>query len=71
MSDDATDPRERLDELEIKLAYQDHKISALDALVRALGARLDTTERELAELKQSLVSPEVPLGPANDPPPHY
>jgi uncharacterized coiled-coil protein SlyX len=70
MSDEA-DPVERIVELEIKLAYQDHVIAALDALVRAFGERLDRAERELKALKDSLASPAVPLGPPNEPPPHY
>jgi SlyX protein len=68
---DESDPAERITELEIKLAYQDHVIRELDALVRAFGDRLDRTERELKTLKDSLASPPVPLGPQNEPPPHY
>lgn len=68
---DAPDPVERIVELEIKLAYQDHVIRELDALVRAFGDRLDRAERELKTIKDSLVSPAVPLGPQNEPPPHY
>lgn len=66
MSDD-----DRVMDLEIKLAYQDKLIRELDALVRTFGAKLDETQRELKELKQSLRSPEVPAGPANEKPPHY
>ena len=62
---------ERLQDLEIKLAFQDKLIRELDALVRTFGERLDRAERELKTLKDSLVSPEVPLGPQNEPPPHY
>lgn len=65
------EPVERIVELEIKLAYQDHVIRELDALVRSFGDRLDRTERELKTLKDSLVSPDVPLGPQSEPPPHY
>lgn len=68
---DESDPAARITELEIKLAYQDHVIRELDALVRAFGERLDRTERELKTLKDSLLSPPVPLGPQNEPPPHY
>ncbi len=68
---DEPDPVERITELEIKLAYQDHVIRELEALVRAFGDRLDRTERELKMLKDSLVSPAVPLGPQHEPPPHY
>jgi len=58
---------DRIVDLEIKLAYQERLIAELDALVRAFGERLDKTERELKEL----VARSVPVGPANEPPPHY
>ena len=59
---------DRLVDLEVKLAYQDRLIADLDALVRTFGDRLDKTERELAQLKQTIA---VPPGPANERPPHY
>ena len=62
---------ERCDDLEIKLAFQDKLVRDLDELVRALGDRLVAAEREIAALKESLRSPETPLGPSNEPPPHY
>ena len=62
---------ERLDDLEIKLAFQDKLIRELSDLVRAFGDRLDKSERELEELKDALRSPQKPMGPANEPPPHY
>ncbi len=62
---------DRIVDLEIKLAYQEQLIRELDALVRAFGDKLDRTDRELAALKQAVRSPETPLGPANDKPPHY
>ena len=65
------EPAERFVDLEIKLAYQEHLIRELDALVRAFGAKLDDTNRELRELKQAIRSPEGPAGAANEPPPHY
>ena len=64
-------PEDRLDELEIKLAFQDKLIRDLDALVRAFGDRLDKTERELAQLREAARSPELPLGAPNEKPPHY
>lgn len=72
MSDHA-DPdadAERWLDLDVKLAYHERSIRELDALVRELGARLDQAERELAQLKQA-IPPPVPLGAANEPPPHY
>jgi SlyX protein len=62
---------DRLTDLEIKLAYQDQLIRELDALVRSFGDKLDLARRELEILKQSLRSPEGPVGPSNDKPPHY
>lgn len=63
---------EHLIDLEVKLAYQERLIRELDALVREFGARLDKTQRELEQLKQSVRNGgEVPMGPANEPPPHY
>ena len=62
---------ERLTDLEIKVAYQDKLIADLDALVRSFGVRLDEMARELKQLKEGVRSPEGPVGPANEPPPHY
>ncbi|MGE0403091.1 MAG: SlyX family protein [Kofleriaceae bacterium] len=62
---------EQLIDLEVKLAFQDRLIRELDALVRDFGTRLDATQRELEALKQTVRSPEVPIGPATEKPPHY
>lgn len=62
---------ERIEDLEVKLAFQDKLIGDLDALVRTFGDRLALAERELKELKAAIRSPEPNLGPANEPPPHY
>jgi uncharacterized coiled-coil protein SlyX len=61
---------ERWLDLDVKLAYQERLIHDLDALVREFADRLAKTERELAQIKQAL-PPPVPLGPANERPPHY
>lgn len=71
MSDADPELREHLVDLEVKLAYQERLIRQLDALVREFGARLDKTTRELESLKQTVRSGEIPVGPANEPPPHY
>ena len=65
------DDHDRLQDLEVKLAFQDKLIRELDALVRTFGDRLDETQRELKQLKETLRSPEAAAGPANEPPPHY
>ena len=68
---DPTEHSEHLVDLEVKLAYQERLIRDLDALVREFATRLDAAERELEQLKASLRTGDVPVGPANDPPPHY
>lgn len=69
MSDDTL--AQRIEDQEVRLAFQDRLIRELDALVREFGDRLDKLQRELDQLKQSIRSPETPMGPANEPPPHY
>jgi uncharacterized coiled-coil protein SlyX len=43
----ADDMQDRLLDLEVKVAYQDHTIAALDQVVRALADRLARAEAEL------------------------
>jgi uncharacterized coiled-coil protein SlyX len=67
-----SDPAEHLLDFEIKLAYQERLIRELDAHVRELGDRVVKTERELAELKQTIRSGgELPVGAQTEKPPHY
>jgi uncharacterized coiled-coil protein SlyX len=68
---DSTDPDdERWLDIDVKLAYQERLIRELDALVRDFGTRLDKAERLLEQIRQALPAP-VPVGAANEPPPHY
>lgn len=60
---------QRLVDLEIRAAYQDKVIEQLDEVVREFAERVQALERELGELKKSLDAP--PIGPADEPPPHY
>jgi uncharacterized coiled-coil protein SlyX len=62
---------ERMLDLEVRLAYQDRQVRALDALVREFADRLDAAERELKQLKQTVASPDAGIGPATERPPHY
>lgn len=48
MSDD--DLRERLIDVEVRLAYQDRTIAALDEVVRTLGAQLAALEAKVQQL---------------------
>jgi len=65
-ADDAL--RERITELEVRVAYQDHTIAALDEVVRNLGTRLAATEAALRELRSSVTRPEPTI---SERPPHY
>ena len=67
----SADLAERVEDLEVKLAFQDKLLHELDALVRSYVDRLDAAEREIKKLEQALRSPEPGHGPANEPPPHY
>ena len=60
---------ERIVELEVRIAHQDQVIAALDEVVRAFTARVERLERELATLGTSIR--DLPVGPADEPPPHY
>lgn len=57
-------------ELEIRLAYQDRLVAALDEVVRTLHDRVTNLEKELRELRDSTLAGPL-IGPGNEPPPHY
>jgi SlyX protein len=63
---------ERIDALEVRLAYQDVTIETLNQTITAQWTEIDKLTRQLAELKERLREAEsnVP-GPANERPPHY
>lgn len=61
---------ERILELEIRIAYQDRLLATLDEIVREFAGRVESMERELTTLRQSMDS-GGDTGPANEPPPHY
>jgi uncharacterized coiled-coil protein SlyX len=59
---------ERIIEMEIRIAHQDRVIGALDEVVRAFATRVERLEQQVQELRGGA---GAPLGPADDPPPHY
>jgi SlyX protein len=63
---------ERLDALEMRIAYQDETIETLNQTITAQWTEIDRLTRQLAELKERVREAEsnVP-GPANERPPHY
>lgn len=60
----------RIIELEIKVAYQEHTIAALDEVVRTFADQVERLTAEVTRLRQS-VEEDVEIGPPDDPPPHY
>ncbi len=56
-------------DLEVRVAYQDKIIAQLDEVVRELATRIERLEHQVKELRQNANA--APIGPADDPPPHY
>jgi uncharacterized coiled-coil protein SlyX len=59
----------RIIDLEVRTAYQDKLIAELDEVIREFSTRVESLESLLKTLQDS--ANEAPIGPANDPPPHY
>lgn len=71
---DAAEPlSERLDALEIRVAYQDETIEALNATITAQWQQIDALTRSVKVLDDRLQQAEAnaPAAPANERPPHY
>ena len=63
----------RIDALEIRAAYQDETVEALNKTITAQWVQLDGLKREIAELRERLADAEGKTadGPTNEQPPHY
>jgi len=68
---DPAELAERLTDLEVRVAFQERVITALDDVLRTFTTKVESIERELDELRAGAKSPPPPIGPASDPPPHY
>ena len=63
---------ERIDALEIRIAYQDDTIETLNQTITAQWTEIDRLTRQVAELKERLQDTESNMpAPANERPPHY
>jgi SlyX protein len=63
---------ERIDALEMRLAYQDVTIETLNQTITEQWAQIDRLTRQVADLKERVQEAESNTpGPANEPPPHY
>jgi SlyX protein len=69
---DVQDLSERIDALEMRIAYQDETIETLNQTITAQWAEIDRLTRQVAELKERLQDAESNIpAPANERPPHY
>ncbi len=67
----AVELSERMMDLEVRLAFQDKLLHELDDVLRTLVDRLAAAETTIEQLRSTDKSPPTPLGPVNEPPPHY
>lgn len=61
----------RIIELEVRAAYQDQTIAALDEVVRTFADRVEELSAEINRLRQSVEEKAVDIGQPDEPPPHY
>ena len=63
---------ERIDALEMRLAFQDETIETLNQAITAQWKQIDALTRQIRQLNERLQEAEANApGPANEPPPHY
>ena len=72
MTNDIKTLTERIDALEMRLAYQDDTIETLNQTITAQWKQIDALTRQIAQLSERLQEAETNApGPANERPPHY
>jgi SlyX protein len=63
---------ERIDALEMRLAYQDVTIETLNQTITAQWSEIDRLTRQVAELKERVREADSNApGPSDEKPPHY
>ncbi|WP_431201684.1 SlyX family protein [Bradyrhizobium betae] len=72
MTNDTKTLSERVDALEMRIAYQDDTIETLNQTITAQWKQIDVLTRKIAELGERLQDAEANApGAANERPPHY
>lgn len=71
MASEPANVTEQIVDLEVRIAFQDRTLTALDEVVRQLFARVEQVEKELGDIRAAAASAAPVIGPANEPPPHY
>jgi SlyX protein len=69
---DAKTLAERIDALEMRIAYQDDTLESLNETIAAQWKQIDALTRQLTELRERLQEAESrTAAPINERPPHY
>jgi SlyX protein len=69
---DGNELSERIDALEVRLAYQDDTIETLNQTITAQWREIDALKRQIGLLAERLDEAQVATkGSADEPPPHY
>lgn len=64
--------RERIEAMEMRIAYQDDTIETLNTTITAQWKQIDMLTRQMAALGERLSEAESAVGtPSNERPPHY
>ncbi|MCP4616311.1 MAG: SlyX family protein [Bradyrhizobium sp.] len=67
-----SDLSERIDALEVRIAYQDDTIETLNQTITEQWKKIDALTRQVAALNDRLQDAEARSpGPTNERPPHY
>jgi SlyX protein len=61
----------RIDEMELRLAYQDKTIADLNDVITAQWKKIEALERQLLRLDEELRDIDSMEAPPNQKPPHY
>ena len=71
MSDKLTEALVRLDDLEVRIAHQDHMTAELNEVITAQWAKITVLERQLAHLREEVQNSAPQRDGPEPPPPHY
>lgn len=61
----------RLTEIEIRIEYQERLIETLNQVILEMRDEMQLMRRDIQKMKHQLDDTQMPLGPANEKPPHY
>jgi len=64
-------PEQRLDDLEMRIAYQDKTIADLNEMITAQWKKIERLERQLQRIDEEVQSLDEREAPPNQKPPHY